>query len=76
MRGWAPTRQVRSDAVRPAPATAPLTAPLTARTPEFAEIARAASSIDTLEAFLRDLRARYPEAGATATAPAPAPSGT
>lgn len=38
-----------------------VTAPLNARTPEFAEIARAASSVDTLVGFLRDLRARYPD---------------
>ena len=30
---------------------------------EFREIARAVSAVDTLEAFLRDMRARYPETG-------------
>ncbi|HET9904758.1 MAG TPA: tetratricopeptide repeat protein [Xanthobacteraceae bacterium] len=38
-----------------------LTAPLGARSGEFAEVAKSASSIDTLGAFLRDLRARFPE---------------
>jgi hypothetical protein len=38
-----------------------LTAPLSARGEEFAEIAKSASSVDTLGAFLRDLRARFPE---------------
>ncbi len=31
---------------------------------EFTAIARAIAAVDTLEAFLRDLRARYPETGA------------
>ncbi|HUI97159.1 MAG TPA: tetratricopeptide repeat protein [Xanthobacteraceae bacterium] len=30
---------------------------------EFREIARAVAAVDTLEAFLRDMRARYPETG-------------
>src|SRR5262249_27423554 len=30
---------------------------------EFREVARAVASVDTLEAFLRDMRARYPETG-------------
>jgi hypothetical protein len=36
---------------------------------EFRDIAHAAASVDTLEGFLRDMRARYPEASAV---PAPA----
>lgn len=49
-----------------------VTSPLDARTPEFAEIAKASSSVDTLSAFLRDLRARYPDsAGAVSAAPQP-----
>ncbi|MCC7347306.1 MAG: tetratricopeptide repeat protein, partial [Variibacter sp.] len=47
-----------------------VTAPLEARTPEFAAVAKAATSVDTLTAFLRDLRARYPERnGAISSAP-------
>jgi tetratricopeptide (TPR) repeat protein len=48
-----------------------VTAPLNARAPEFAEIARAASSVDTLGAFLRDLRARYPDNGAVSAGASP-----
>jgi hypothetical protein len=40
-----------------------VTAPVGASGAEFRDIARAIASIDTLDAFLRDLRARYPEAG-------------
>jgi hypothetical protein len=32
-------------------------------TSEFREIARAVAAVDTLEAFLRDMRVRYPETG-------------
>ena len=47
-----------------------VSAPLNARSEEFAEIAKAACSVDTLGAFLRDLRGRYPEpAGAVSSAP-------
>ena len=36
----------------------------------FAAVAKAATSVDTLTAFLRDLRARYPERnGAISSAP-------
>ena len=38
-----------------------LTTPIGVRGAEFAEAARSASAIDTLDAFLRDMRARYPE---------------
>jgi hypothetical protein len=31
---------------------------------EFRDIARSVAAVDTLEAFLRDMRARYPETGA------------
>jgi tetratricopeptide (TPR) repeat protein len=40
-----------------------VTAPASASTDEFRQVARALGSINTLEAFLRDLRARYPETG-------------
>jgi hypothetical protein len=49
-----------------------VTARATARTEELGEIAKAASLVDTLSAFLRDLRARYPDAGASASAAPPA----
>jgi hypothetical protein len=49
-----------------------VTAPLHGRGEDFAEIARAASSVDTLGAFLRDLRARFPDpAGAVSSGPQP-----
>ena len=41
-----------------------VTAPVAASGAEFRDVARAIASIDTLDAFLRDLRARYPDAGA------------
>jgi tetratricopeptide (TPR) repeat protein len=46
--------------------------PFSTNTPEFRAIARAAAATDTLEQFLRDMRARYPEAGAALPA-APTP---
>jgi tetratricopeptide (TPR) repeat protein len=49
-----------------------VTAPFNSQAPEFAAIARAASSVDTLSAFLRDLRERYPDSpGAVSAAPQP-----
>jgi tetratricopeptide (TPR) repeat protein len=49
-----------------------VTSPLEARTAEFAAIAKASSSVDTLTAFLRDLRARYPDPGsAVSSSPQP-----
>jgi len=41
-----------------------VTAPIGAVGTEFAAIVRSLAAVDTLEAFLRDLRARYPETGA------------
>lgn len=52
-----------------------VTAPLNARTGEFTEIAKAASSIDTLGTFLKDLRARYPDTGGAMSATPQAPRG-
>jgi hypothetical protein len=50
-----------------------VTAPIGTDGAEFREIARSIAAVDTLEAFLRDLRARYPETGAMpANAPPPA----
>jgi len=42
-----------------------VTAPVAGGGAEFRDAARAIASIDTLDAFLRDLRARFPDAGAT-----------
>ncbi|MGA3309533.1 MAG: tetratricopeptide repeat protein [Xanthobacteraceae bacterium] len=50
-------------------------APLGTSGAEFRDIARAAASVDTLEGFLRDMQARYPEASAIPpAAPAAAPA--
>jgi hypothetical protein len=50
-------------------------APLGPSGAEFADIARTAAAVDTLEGFLRDLHARFPETGAVpAIAPATAPA--
>jgi len=56
-----------------------VSAPLGTSGPEFAAIAHAAASVDTLDNFLRDMKARYPESSATsagADAPPPAPPKT
>ena len=44
-----------------------VTAPFNTNAPEFGDIARVVAATDTLEAFLRDIRARFPET----TGPAP-----
>ena len=50
--------------------------PLIATSAEFRDVAKMIASVDTLEGFLRDMRARYPESGAisagTAASSAPA----
>ena len=54
-----------------------VSAPLGTSGAEFRNIAHAAASVDTLEGFLRDMRARYPEASPAPPAPAvqpPAPT--
>jgi hypothetical protein len=43
-----------------------LTTPEIATSAEFREIARQVAATDTLEAFLRDMRGRYPETGSFA----------
>jgi tetratricopeptide (TPR) repeat protein len=48
-----------------------VSSPLGSSGQEFAAIAHAAASVDTLEAFLRDMRARYPDAGAMSPAADP-----
>jgi tetratricopeptide (TPR) repeat protein len=51
------------------------TSPSAANSAEFREVARLIASGDTLEQFLRDMRARYPETGSFTTPSAtPAPS--
>jgi tetratricopeptide (TPR) repeat protein len=50
-----------------------VTAPIGTSGAEFGEIARAIASIDTLDAFLRDMRERYPESGPLPGTPPPAP---
>jgi hypothetical protein len=52
-----------------------LTAPLSARGEEFAAVAKSASSVDTLGAFLRDLRERFPEPADKMSAAPPPPRG-
>src|SRR6185295_1906452 len=50
-----------------------VTAPFNANAPEFGDIAKTVAGADTLDAFLRDIRAKFPETtGATAPAAQPA----
>jgi hypothetical protein len=41
-----------------------VTSPRGSNGAEFRDIAKTIASVDTLDAFLRDMRARYPETGA------------
>jgi hypothetical protein len=59
-----------------------VTAPLNAQAPEFDEVAKVVAAADTLEAFLRDIRTKFPETtgpvpaaqpAAPASPPAPGP---
>jgi hypothetical protein len=50
-----------------------VTTPLAATGAEFRAIAKAAIGVDTLEQFLRDMRARYPESSAVTPPPRQAP---
>jgi tetratricopeptide (TPR) repeat protein len=50
-----------------------ITAPIGGTGTEFREIAHSLAAVDTLEAFLRDLRARYPETGAMPAGQRPTP---
>jgi hypothetical protein len=43
--------------------------PRAAASAEFAEIAKMAASVDTLDGFLREMKARFPDASAKATLP-------
>ena len=47
-----------------------VTTPFATSGPEFKAIAKAAASADTLDQFLRDLRARYPDGAAPSAPPA------
>jgi tetratricopeptide (TPR) repeat protein len=49
-----------------------VSAPLGTSGAEFGAIAHAAASVDTLESFLRDMKARYPDAGVASSATDPA----
>jgi tetratricopeptide (TPR) repeat protein len=51
-----------------------ITAPVERSGSEFSDIAHAIAAIDTLSAFLRDLRTRYPESRAAAAPLPPAPA--
>ena len=46
--------------------------PATGNNSEFAAIAKMAASIDTLDGFLREMKLRFPEAGAKGAIPAQA----
>jgi len=48
-----------------------VSAPLGTSGAEFAAIAHAAAAVDTLDNFLRDMQARYPDASPAAPDPAP-----
>ena len=50
-----------------------VSAPLGTSGAEFRDIAHAAASVDTLEGFLRDMQARYPEADTVAPSAPPSP---
>ncbi len=52
-----------------------VTAPFAASAPEFAEIAKTIAAIDTLDQFLRDIKARFPEATTAVAPPAAGPAG-
>jgi tetratricopeptide (TPR) repeat protein len=51
-----------------------ITAPVERSGSEFGDIAKAIAAVDTLTAFLRDLRTRYPESGTVAAPLPPAPA--
>ena len=51
-----------------------VTEPASANNAEFRDVARIIAAVDTLEGFLRDMRARYPETGAFGQVPTVVPS--
>jgi hypothetical protein len=50
-----------------------VTTPFNANAPEFGEVARKVATADTLDGFLRDIRAKFPETTAPAAQPAQLP---
>jgi hypothetical protein len=48
-----------------------VSSPAAASAPQFRDVAKAVATIDTLDGFLRDIRARFPQSGATGPAPPP-----
>jgi hypothetical protein len=46
-----------------------VTAPASAHSNDFRDVARKIAAVDTLDGFLRDMRARYPETGSFVPAP-------
>jgi tetratricopeptide (TPR) repeat protein len=52
-----------------------VTAPFAASAPEFAEIAKTIAAVDTLDTFLRDIKARFPEANTAVPMPSAGPTG-
>jgi hypothetical protein len=50
--------------------------PATGSSAEFAEIAKIAGRVDTLDGFLREMKTRFPDASARATMPAADPAST
>jgi hypothetical protein len=51
-----------------------VTAPFNTNAPEFGDIARVVAATDTLDGFLRDIRARFPETTGPAAGAPPAPA--
>lgn len=50
--------------------------PAAASSAEFAQIAKMAASVDTLEGFLREMKTRFPDAMAKAAPADPNPTGS
>ncbi|TMJ04363.1 MAG: tetratricopeptide repeat protein [Alphaproteobacteria bacterium] len=51
-----------------------VTSPLHAKPPEFGDVAKVVAAADTLDAFLRDIRAKYPETTGPVPGASPAPA--
>ena len=64
--GRDPSQQTAGEADRAAFETA--SKPAAANSAEFAQIAKMAASVDTLDGFLREMKARFPDATARAAA--------
>ena len=50
--------------------------PASTNSAEFAQIAKMAASVDTLDGFLREMKARFPDAAARPIASDPEPTGS